>query len=256
MARTVADVALLDRIMADDPASGSLPAVDLKEVRFGVPREYFYAGLEPAVAEAIERLLGGLLGAGAHLVDADLNGVGPLNGETGFPIVLYEAAPLLSDYLALHMPGESLQSLAGSVASPDVRDLLGQVARGEVSETSYRRALEVYRPRLRHVYADYFREHRVEAILFPTTPLTARLLTEVSGTVPLNGDSVPTFATYIRNTDPGSNANVPGLSIPLAVPDGSLPVGVEIDGPEGSDRRLLAIGATIERLIKRQGGTR
>ena len=72
--------------------------------------------------------------------------------------------------------------------------------------------------------------------------------------VELNGASVPAFATYIRNTDPGSIANLPGLSIPLAVPRGNLPAGVEIDGPEGSDRRLLAIGAAIERLLQQRTG--
>ena len=79
---------------------------------------------------------------------------------------------------------------------------------------------------------------------------------DTSDFVELNGASVATFATYIRNTDPGSNANIPGLSIPLAVPQGGLPVGVEIDGPEGSDRRLLAIGAAIERLLQPRGSGR
>ena len=79
--------------------------------------------------------------------------------------------------------------------------------------------------------------HRVEAILFPTTPLTARRIADVGETVELNGEQVPTFATYVRNTDPGSNAGIPGLSIPLPSRVDEMPAGVEIDGPEGSDRR-------------------
>ena len=57
----------------------------------------------------------------------------------------------------------------------------------------------------------------MEAIVFPTTPLPARPI--VAGgdtgqdTVELNGKQVPTFATYIRNTDPGSNAGIPGVSL-------------------------------------------
>jgi mandelamide amidase len=66
----------------------------------------------------------------------------------------------------------------------------------------------------------------------------------------LNGELVPTFLTYIRNTDPSSNAGIPGLSLPLPVADGALPVGLELDGPAGSDRHLLAIGVAIEGLLR------
>ena len=53
----------------------------------------------------------------------------------------------------------------------------------------------------------------------------------------------------MRNTEPSSNAGIPGLSIPLSVTDNGLPFGIEIDGPVGSDQRLLAIGLEIEKLI-------
>lgn len=250
MGLAVEDVASLDRVIAGEPRA--LPDIDLNGVRIGIPRRHFYDDLEPAVREPVESLLLQLRGAGVDLVHADLNGIGPLNGKTGFPIVLFEARSLLNEYLAAHLPGSTLKDLADAVASPDVRELLADVVRREVSESGYRRAMEHYRPRLKRLYADYFARHEVEAILFPTTPLTAKPIEDGSQTVQLNGEPVPAFATYIRNTDPGSNANLPGLSIPLAVPDGSLPAGFEIDGPEGSDRRLLAIGAAIERLQQRR----
>ena len=66
---------------------------------------------------------------------------------------------------------------------------------------------------------------------------------------------MPTFATFIRNTDPSSNAGVPGISLPAGfiARQGSdsapLPVGVELDGPTGSDRRLLAIAAAVEAVL-------
>ena len=123
-------------------------------------------------------------------------------------------------------------------------------------ESAYLNAINVDRPRLRDAYANYFVLHSLDAIVFPTTPLTARPLTDVGETVDLNSEPVPTFATYIRNTDPGSNAGIPGLSIPLPVAIGEMPVGVEIDGPEGSDRRLLAIGAAIQSLVQELEGSR
>ena len=48
---------------------------------------------------------------------------------------------------------------------------------------------------------------------------------------------MPTFVGVIQNTDPGSNAGVPGLQIPIGIGATSkLPVGLELDGPAGSDR--------------------
>nr|AEV57144.1 indole acetimide hydrolase [uncultured bacterium] len=54
---------------------------------------------------------------------------------------------------------------------------------------------------------------------------------------------------YIRNTDPGSNAGIPGLSLPAGIGPDGLPVGLELDGPAGSDRDLLAIGAALETVL-------
>ena len=52
--------------------------------------------------------------------------------------------------------------------------------------------------------------------------------------------------TYIRNTDPASNAALPGLSMPAGMTATGLPVGMEFDGPEGSDETILAIGMAVE----------
>ena len=57
---------------------------------------------------------------------------------------------------------------------------------------------------------------------------------------------------FIRNTDPGSNAGIPGLTIPAGLgPTTGLPVGISLDGPRGGDERLLAIGIAIESVLGR-----
>ena len=49
-----------------------------------------------------------------------------------------------------------------------------------------------------------------------------------------------------------SNAGIPGLTIPAGLGSSSgLPVGISIDGPRGSDQRLLSIGLAIERVLGR-----
>jgi len=60
---------------------------------------------------------------------------------------------------------------------------------------------------------------------------------------------------FIQNTDPGSNAGVPGIQVPLALGASSkLPVGLELDGPAGSDRKLLAIGMALDKVFGRLPG--
>ena len=253
MARSVADVAVLDAVMADE--STDLPGVDLRGLRLGVPRDYFYEGLEPLVGDRIEALLSVLRDEGVTLVEEDLSGIAALNEAVSFPVVLFETGVLLREYLAEYLPAQTFESLADSIVSPDVKNIFADVVGGAIPESVYRQAIDYGRPRLRNAYANYFALHQVDAVLFPTTPLTARHITDVGETVELNGEQVPTFATYIRNTDPGSNAGIPGLSIPLPAAIGEMPVGVEIDGPEGSDRRLLAIGSAIQRLIQEMEGS-
>jgi mandelamide amidase len=67
--------------------------------------------------------------------------------------------------------------------------------------------------------------------------------------VTLNGRQVPTFLTIIRNTDPGSNAGIPGISVPAGMTSGGLPVGLEFDGPSGGDRDLLGLALAVETLF-------
>ena len=67
-----------------------------------------------------------------------------------------------------------------------------------------------------------------------------------------DASSVENFVVLIQNTDPGSNAGIPGLQLPSGLGATSrLPVGLEFDGPAGSDRQLLALGLAVESLLGR-----
>jgi mandelamide amidase len=247
MARSVADLALLDGIvtggaLAETPAS-------LKGLRIGVPRGLFWENLHPDTAKIAEETLKALANAGVVLVEADIPDVGALDQAAGFPIALYETIVDLDKYLASHDTGLDFAKVVAQVGSPDVKgilsSLLGEMA---VPEPAYREALTVHRPKLQAAYADYFKRERVEAAIFPTTPLPAAKIGEDETTM-LNGAAVPTFFTFIRNTSPGSVAGIPGLSLAAGLTPTGLPVGMELDGPAGSDRRLLAIGLAIEAIL-------
>jgi mandelamide amidase len=117
---------------------------------------------------------------------------------------------------------------------------------------AYDDALNVQRPALQKLYAAYVGDNNLDAILFPTTvaPAVAIDMAKGSGEMSINGGTpVPTFNTLIRNTDPGSNAGIPGLSLYAGMTRGGLPVGLEIDGPVGSDAKLLGVGLAMEAVL-------
>ena len=245
--RSVADAALLDAVLAADTAE--FQAANLRGLRLGVPRAYFYEHLDAAVENAMNTALLRLAEAGVELVEADLTQVPALNDKVGFPIVLYETSQLLPRYLQEHAPDVSPQRLVAAIASPDVKKVVGDALGGAISEKDYLEARDIQRPLLQQAYADYFKQHMVEAVLFPTTALLARKLELDMSSVTFEGEQIPTFPAYIRNTDPASNAGIPGISIPAGQSPEGLPIGLELDGPVGSDRRLLAIAAAVERLL-------
>jgi len=257
IARSVADVVLLDGVIAGGETT--LKAADLNSLRLGVPRDYFYDNLDPGTKAQIDAALVKLEELGVVLVEADLPGIGALNQKIGFPIAIYEVLRALPEYLEGTRPQVAFDSLVEQIASPDVRFVLGQLALGEdgkigtaddaISDAVYQEALNVHRPALQALYRDYFAQYQVDAILFPTTVLPARVIAGSTSNVVLNGEMVPTFGTYIQNTDPGSNAGIPGLTLPIGLTPEGLPVGLELDGPVGSDRRLLAIGLAMEAVF-------
>jgi indoleacetamide hydrolase len=249
MARTVADVALLDAVVT---GATETPTVDPRTLRLGIPA-CLWSGLDPALEVVVRRQLDLLATAGVTLVEADLPELFELNGAVSFPVALHEPRTDIPDYLrATAVDGTTLDDIVRGIASPDVRQVFAAVT-GDALGAQYDDAVGVHRPALQALYRDYFARHDVAAILFPTTVLPAfpHDLQAGSSTVRV-GSAAPTdtFGTAIRNTDPASNAGLPGLSLPAGATADGLPVGLEIDGSLGSDRRLLAVGAVLESLLE------
>jgi mandelamide amidase len=247
MARSVADCALLDGVVSG--GSVTVAATSLKGLRLGVPRAHFWTPLDTETARLMEGVLARLKDAGAVLVEADIADVTRLDHEAGFPIALHETVTDLNGYLAQHGSALHYPELVAQCASPDVASLLQSLhGAGAIPEAAYRHALDVLRPQLQAAYRDHFRQHDVAAVVFPTTPLPAAPIGE-DETVLLNGERVPTFFTFIRNASPGSVAGIPGISLPAAMTASGLPLGLELDGPQGDDARLLAIALALEGVL-------
>lgn len=250
MGRTVADVALLDSVITGTPMA--TPAT-LKGLRLGVPAS-FWAGLDAQLAVVMDAARNKLVGAGVVLVDVDTVGLAALNDQVSFPVALHEPLVDMPAYLAASgITGITLADIVAKIASPDVKGAYGAVM-ADVFAAQYSDAITIHRPAMQALYASYFGDNILDAMLFPTSilPATPIDLVNGSGTVSINGaPQVDEFTTFIRNTDPGSNAGIPGLSVVAGLTASGLPVGLEIDGPVGSDSKLLSIGLAIEALLGR-----
>jgi Asp-tRNA(Asn)/Glu-tRNA(Gln) amidotransferase A subunit family amidase len=251
MAQTVADVALLDSVITSRRLPG--PA-SLSGVRLGVYRGYFFKDLDADTKAVTDAALEKLKQAGATIVEVDMPELQKLNDAASFPVALYEAYDDLKAYLAKYQTGKSVEQVAQAIASKDVKGTYDGLVvprklpapNGVVDAAPiYKAAMEQARPALLRHFADTFQKNGIDALIAPTTPHVA----VVQGP---EASSLPTFLLFIRNTDPGSNAGIPGLTIPAGLgPSTGLPVGLSLDGPRGSDQRLLAIGMAIEKVLGR-----
>lgn len=248
MARTVADLALLDAAIT----GRAVPApIGLQGLRIGIPAS-FWTGLDTQVEAVMSAARSRLAAAGVVFVEVDLPGLFDLNDQVSFQVALHEPIGDIPAYLAATgVSGITLADIAAGVASPDVKGAFGAIL-ADAFGAAYPDAMQVHRPAMQALYAAYFSDHALDAAMFPTTVLPAVAIDAVNGssTVSINGGpSVDEFGAYIRNTDPGSNAGIPGLSLFAGMTADGLPVGLELDGPLGSDQKLLAIGMAIEVIL-------
>ncbi len=246
--RSVADLIVMDHII--DPGGQRISTVSADSIRLGVPRAYYFDNVDAQAGVVIEAALTRLSDAGVTLIPADPPGIDALLARSAFPLALYEVMIDLPAYLEEFSTGKDIAAIAEAAGSPDVQGLFASLlGDGKVPEEVYADALAA-RAEMREVFATYFENAELDAMIFPTTLLPARPIENSLQTVELNGAQVPTFPTYIHNTDPASIAALPGISLPVGLTANGLPVGIEIDGPEGTDRQLLAIAAEIERIFE------
>ena len=248
MGRTVADVALLDAVITGSEVATAIP---LKGKRFGLPT-ILWDGLDREVAAIMQAACARLQEAGAELIEVAMPKLLELDELVSFSIALHEPHQDIPAYLeASGITDVTLADIASNTASADVKGIFEVIMTDQMGG-AYQDAMNTHRPALQELYQNTFREHRLDALLFPTCIAPAPAIDEArgSGDMSINGGApIPTFAGIIRNTSPGSNAGLPGLSLHAGMTADGLPVGIEIDGPVGSDRTLLGLGLSMEAVL-------
>ncbi|WP_219994852.1 indoleacetamide hydrolase [Pantoea anthophila] len=249
MAHKVSDVALLDSVITGEKL---LPAIPAGQIRLGIA-DYFWQGLDEDVSLQAHEALNRLKAAGVQIVKVSMPGLQKTAEAVSFPVVMYEGKRELIGYLQTRDTGVSFRALVASIASPDVKaifetGIVPGIVRGPDGKlvpvrTLYQNALDKGIPHLLHIYQKAFKDNRLDAMIFPTSPIVAPLA--------VKGVSSPEmFSRLIHNTDPGSLIRLPGISIPVGKGKKSgMPVGLEIDALPENDAKLLAISASLEKII-------
>jgi indoleacetamide hydrolase len=248
-ARCVADLRLFDHAVTGE-APLPVPA-SLRGVRLAIARRYFFDGLDPEVARITEAALVRLREAGVVFVDLDVPDLGRLIESTTDAVQNHDVRVELPKYLARYGAPVTFDDVVRA-ASRDIRDTFAHDvlpgAPGFVSEATYHAAVTEHLPALRRTFREYFVRTRAVALVLPATMVTAP---RIGDETELNvaGRAVRFDIAVARNIAPGSTAGLPGLVLPAGVAANGLPVALEFDGPAGSDRALLALGAALEKVL-------
>ena len=258
-ANHVHDVAaILQTIAGRDPhdsTSTTAPVPDylseiakpVKNLRIGIPKDYFAEGMHSGVRAKVEAGIELFKKLGCELVDIRMP-------HTDYAIAAYyiiataEASSNLARYdgvrYGLRADDPTLigmyRKTRGAGFGPEVkrRIMLGTY----VLSAGYYDAYYLKGQKVRALIAQDFRDAftKVDAIVTPTSPIPAFKLGE---------KTADPLQMYLADayTVTGSMAGVPGISIPCGkTPQENLPVGLQIFGPAFGEARVLQLAHAFE----------
>jgi mandelamide amidase len=240
VARSVEDLALFDAAITGD--ASPLGAADLKGVRIGVA-EFLLSDLDPEVERITSAAFDRLRAAGVTIVKADI----PDQVKQALPVALtiirFGLRAALSHFLQAQRTGVTLNQLIEKTGA----NIKPAFLRQPPPQAAYD-AMLAQRTRLRDAIASHFKQHDLEALAFPPSMTTAPRIGQ-EGDLTVGGKTFPAPTVFGRAVSLGSCAGLPSLVLPAGLTATGLPVGLEFDAPAGADRRLLALGMSLERAL-------
>ncbi len=251
LARSAEDCALLLNVMAGfdprdstsveraTPDYGAALGNPVKGLRIGLPKEYFGAGLDPAVAQAVDEAIAEYRRLGAEVVEISLPNTA-LAVPTYYVIAPAECSSNLSrmDGVRFGYRCQEPQNLEdlykrsrgeGFGAEVKRRIMIGTYA----LSAGYYDAYYLKAQQLRHLIAEDFKAafDKVDVIMGPTSPSVA---------FDIGAKSDDPVAMYLADvyTIAVNLAGLPGMSLPVGFADGR-PVGLQIVGNYFDEARML-----------------
>ena len=232
MARTVEDCAYLLQAMAGhdaaDPASSRVPVEDylgplggaIRGVKIGVPRAYFFDGIDSEMVQAFEGVLTTLHGLGAEVRDVTIPS---LHMTPAFLLIV------MAEAFAYH--------------ERDIREhpeLYGDVLRERiltgalVTAAEYTQAQRL-RAQLCREMAEVLRD--VDVLATPTTPAPA---------TPFTLAQDPEFGFPRSNMLPFNATGLPTLALPCGFTAAGLPLSLQLAGRPFEEGMVLRVGHAYE----------
>jgi aspartyl-tRNA(Asn)/glutamyl-tRNA(Gln) amidotransferase subunit A len=259
LTKDVTDCALvMNAISGHDPRdSTSLPhpvpdytqslVRDLKGLRLGVPQEYFVAGMQPGVKNAMDAALAKLEQLGAE-IDRDVS-----LPHTPYALAVYyiiapsEASANLARYDGVKYGfsakeaasmWDGLEKTKQFGFGPEVkrRIMLGTYALSSGYYDAYYLKAQKVRTLIRREFDQAFEKY--DALITPTSPAAPFKIGEKTD------DPLQMYLSDIC-TLPMNIAGIPGISIPAGFVDG-LPVGLQIIGKPLGEETLLRVAFAYE----------
>lgn len=201
--------------------------------RLGVPKDFFLEVLSPEVERSFQAALRMLQKHGARLKEVSL----PLVRETedaGNQIAWAEATHY-------HQQAGWYPAHAEEY-DEDVRKRLEMGAK--VPAVVYIQALELRRQFIAAFHL-LLKEEELDALVVPTTPITATRVGEESVTI--HGSNHPARGLLLRLNRPANLAGVPAISMPCGLTGNGLPVGLQFIGAVTKESLLLELARNFER---------
>lgn len=254
-AKTVADAEILFQVIAGkDPADSTSveseiqnSKFEIRNLRIGVPSEYFGEGLDPKVEELTRGTIQKFQAAGAKIVELTLP-------HTKYALAAYyvintsEASANLARYDGIRYG-----------LSKDADDILGAYlsSRGEGlgAEVKRRIMLGTYALSAGYYDAYYLKAQKIRTLLKQDFETAFQAVDVIMGPVSpilpfaLGEKTNDPLAMYLADvyTVPVNMTGLPGISLP-AGKVGNLPVGLQVIAPAFREDLLFRVGKTLENL--------
>ncbi len=260
-ARSAEDVALIFQQMAgydprdatsmDTPVPAYTPLRDepsLRGLRVGVPREYFIAGMQAGVEQAVRAAIAQMESLGASVRPVSLP-----HTEYALPVYYLiapaEASANLARYdgvrFGLREPAGELLPLffktRGAGFGPEVkrRIMLGTYALSAGYYDAYYGQAQKVRTLIKRDFEQVFTQ--VDVIATPVAPSTAFRMGEHSD---------DPLAMYLEDvfTLPINLAGVPGLAFPVGFDGDNLPIGIQLMGAHFNEELLFRVAHAYQQV--------